>query len=119
MAALLQNAELPASVHELMSLTIPTVAYRSICRAEKEGAASLRTHAPTQRTRAAALDSETFRIPPLMSKRTIRIPDEGWWRCRRDLRLRRYDRAAVKQKSDRNLNLSKMPTSSHELFSLR
>jgi len=25
-------------------------------------------------------DCETFRIPPSMSKRTIRIPDEGEWR---------------------------------------
>jgi len=30
-------------------------------------------------------DRETFRIPPLMSKRTIRIPDEKGWRRRRDL----------------------------------
>ena len=41
---------------------------------------------------------ETFRIPSLMSIRTIRIPDEGRLRRRRDLRLRRSDRVAVEQK---------------------
>jgi len=32
---------------------------------------------------ASAGDYETFRIPPLMSKKTIRIRDEGVWRRRR------------------------------------
>jgi len=27
-------------------------------------------------------DCETFRIPPSLFKRTIRMPDEGEWRCR-------------------------------------
>ena len=29
--------------------------------------------------RQRTTDCETFRIPPFMSKRTIRIRDEGWW----------------------------------------
>jgi len=33
-------------------------------------------------------DYETFHIPPLMSKRKIRTPNDGGWRRRRDLRLR-------------------------------
>ena len=36
-------------------------------------------------SRGRRVDCETFHIPPLMSKRTIRIPDEAY---RRDLRLR-------------------------------
>ena len=29
--------------------------------------------------RQRTTDCETFRIPPFMSKRTIRMRDEGWW----------------------------------------
>jgi len=39
------------------------------------------------RTHAALCDHihdyETFRTPPLMPRRTIRMADEGWWRRRR------------------------------------
>ena len=44
------------------------------------------------------IDCETFRISPLLSKRTIRVPDEGGCRWRRDLRLQRCNRVAVGQK---------------------
>ena len=37
-------------------------------------------------------DCETFRIPSLMSKRTIGIPDDGRWRRTRELRLGRCNR---------------------------
>ena len=52
----------------------------------------------TPQVAASCRDCGTFRVPPLMSKRTIRIPYEGWWRGRRDLHLRRCDRVAVEQK---------------------
>jgi len=44
-------------------------------------------------------DYGTFRVPPLMSKRTMGIRDEGGWRRRRrDLRLRHCNRVTVEQK---------------------
>ena len=53
------------------------------------------------------LDCETFRIPPLMYRRTIRIPDEGGWRRRRVTQghrqchlLRRRDRVEQKFNAD-------------------
>jgi len=42
-------------------------------------------------------DYETFRTPTLMSRRTIRKPDDGGWRRRRDLRLWLCHRVAVEQ----------------------
>ena len=42
------------------------------------------------RVRERANDWETIRIPPLMSKRTIRVPDEGEWRRRQGDAHRTY-----------------------------
>jgi len=58
-----------------------------------------RTNVPTSSTkkivrtaaamRAVATITETFRMPPLMPGKTIRIQYDGEWRRRRDLHLRR------------------------------
>jgi len=49
-------------------------------------------------------DYETFRTSTLMSRRTIRKPDDGGWRHRRDLRLRHCDRVAVEQEFNTDLS---------------
>ena len=46
---------------------------------------SLITSAP--RIQIIRYECQRFRIPPTISKRTIRIPDEGGWQRRRDSRL--------------------------------
>jgi len=54
-------------------------------------------HAVLATTLVVAGITETFRNPPLMPKRAIRIADEGGRRRRRDLRLRHCGRVAVEQ----------------------
>jgi len=70
-------------------------------------------------SRAPRIDYETFRVPSLMSKRTIRIPGKGGWRRRRDLRLRHCSSVEQLSRSLSPTDLAKMPNSRLESFSIR
>jgi len=56
-------------------------------------------------------DSETLRMPHLMSKRTIRLPDVGGWRRRWDLGFASATLQATVSRSLTPTDLAKMPNS--------